>query len=195
VVDGRSDPRLYRQKHGRHVRQSITLPSPALKRAFATRANGARPIVAKAERDPETSMATRTLVDQNPTMRRADAPFGQKPARSTVAIMAGGPIGVEAGEADGRGRPRNDRPRRRRAAVQKPGARPSGMPRGQRHVAQSPGIDGASAGPKRDLTQTRRNIVDRRTRRVEGIVGKCKTGRQRRRIQTVATSDPPEPRR
>ena len=52
------------------------------------------------------------------------------------------------------------------------------MPLRQRHAAQSRGVDGGSPGQKRDLAQTRRNIVDRRSRRVERIVGCGQAGRQ-----------------
>ena len=140
-------------------------------------------------------MATRTLVDQHPTMRRANATLRQAPARPTIAVTAGGAIGGETGETDGRGRPRHDGPRRRQTAIQEPGERASGMPLRQRHAAQSRGVDRGSPGPERDLAQARRNIVDRRSRRVEGIVGSGKAGRQGRRIQTVAAGDATEPGR
>ena len=197
MIDGRRDPRLHRQKRGRQVAQRILRPplpcprAPPSQRAQTGRARFSRSRNATRRR----RMAIWALVDQHPTMRRANAALGQEPARPTIAVMASGPIGVETGETDGRGRPRHDGPRRRRTTIQKPGKRPSGMPLRQRHAAQSRGIDGASPRPKRDLVRARRNIVDRRSRRVEGIVGGGKAGRQGRRIQTVSAGDATEPRR
>ena len=46
-------------------------------------------------------------------MRRGNAALRQAPVRTTIAVMAGGPIGAETGGTDGRGRPR-----RRQTAIQ-----------------------------------------------------------------------------
>src|SRR5271156_5846908 len=140
----------------------IPLPCPELERALATRADGARAIFAKPERDMNVRMATRALVNQHPTVRRANAALGQEPARAKIPVMTGDPIVVETGGADRRGRRRYDHPGRNKITIQEPGARPSGVPRRQRHAAQSRGIDGAGSSPQRDLARVRRNIVDRR---------------------------------
>jgi hypothetical protein len=58
----------------------------------------------------QTSMTIRTLVDQHPTMRRANAALRQALARPTITVTTDGPIGVET---------RRDRP----------GSRPEAVPR------------------------------------------------------------------
>jgi hypothetical protein len=89
VIDGGGDARLHGKERGRHVAQKpLALPSPALERALAARANRMRAVLAQSERDQETFMAIRAPVDQHPTMRRADAALREAPVRPTIAVMS-----------------------------------------------------------------------------------------------------------
>jgi hypothetical protein len=110
--DGGGDGRLHGNERGRHVAQRPSaLPSPALERALAARANRTPAVLAQPERDQETFVAIRKPVDQHPTMRLANAALRQAPVRPTIAVVAGGAIGAVTAETDGRGRPRHDGPR------------------------------------------------------------------------------------
>ena len=66
VIDRGGDARLHGKERGRHVAQKpFALPSPALERALAARANRTRAVLVQPERDQEASMAIWTLVDQH----------------------------------------------------------------------------------------------------------------------------------